>query len=170
MVHYICSYILWWLLIILRYIKSVIQWLLIQLSGSSFVFGSNYIYEERTALRYTDVFINCSVDPIDAHTSWDFENIPIFDLNNNHKYHQNNSGLTIYNVTEQDQGHYICFLGNIDPLNATILLDVVCKLTDTKHHAMFVYIIQSWLRATTIVYATKQNSGGHCWWRSGTKL
>ena len=107
-------------------------------SGSSFVFGSNYIYEEKTALRYTDVFINCSVDPIDASTSWDFENIRINDLNNNDKYSQNISGLTIYNVTEQDQGHYICFLDSIDPLNATILLDVVCKLPNTKFHTMYV--------------------------------
>ena len=100
---------------------------------ASFVFGNNYVYEERTVLRYTDVFINCSVDPIDAYTSWDFDNIRISDHNNNEvKYSQNNSGLNIYNVTEEDQGHYICFLGNVDPLNATILLNIVCKLPNTN--------------------------------------
>ena len=99
---------------------------------ASFVFGNNYVYEERTALRYTDVFINCSVDPNDAYTSWDFDNIRISDYNNDVKYIQNNSGLNILNVTEEDQGHYICFLGNVDPLNATILLNIVCKLPNTN--------------------------------------
>ena len=81
-------------------------------------------------MRYTDVYINCSVDPIDAYTSWSFENTKI---RNNYKYIQNASGLIISNVTEEDQGHYICFLGNVDPLNATILLKVVCKLLSTNY-------------------------------------
>ena len=89
---------------------------------STFISGSSFIYEEKNASRYTDVFLNCSVDPIDAHTSWKFENTCIV---NDDKYSQNNSGLTIHNVTEEDQGQYICFLGE---LNATILLNVICKL------------------------------------------
>ena len=64
---------------------------------------------------------------MDAITSWDFENTHIT-VTKGTKYSQNISGLTIHNVTEEDQGHYICFIGNIDPPNATILLSVVCKL------------------------------------------
>ena len=36
---------------------------------ATFNFSDNFIYEEITALRYTNVFINCSVNPIDAITS-----------------------------------------------------------------------------------------------------
>ena len=98
-------------------------------SAIAFVSGRDYSYEERTALRYTDVFINCSVDPIDAHTSWEFESAPIFYSND--KYSKNNSGLTIHNFSEEDQGRYRCILGHVDPLNATILLNIVCKLLNT---------------------------------------
>ena len=99
---------------------------------ATFTFGSGYIYEEKTALRYTDVFINCSVDPIDAYTFWYFKDTRIF---NDDKYSQNISGLTIYNVTEEDQGHYICFLGDVDPLDATIWLNIFCKLLNSKFYA-----------------------------------
>ena len=95
----------------------------------TFTFSNNFIYEEKTALRYTDVFINCSVSPTDAYTSWDFENTRITDIIGS-KYSKNISGLTIHNVTEEDQGHYICFLGTANPPNATILLSVGCKLMD----------------------------------------
>lgn len=99
---------------------------------ATFTFSSGFIYEEKAALHYTDVFINCSVDPIDAYTSWKFEDT---DILNNDKYRQNNSGLTIYNATEEDQGHYICFLGDVDSLTATILLKIACKLLHTKLYA-----------------------------------
>ena len=92
----------------------------------TFIFGSSFIYEEKTALHYSDVFINCSVEPSDAYTSWKFENTYIV---NNDKYSRNISGLTIHNVTEEDQGQYICFLGT---LNATILLKVVRKLVSIE--------------------------------------
>ena len=105
------------------------MFVLYNFSASAFISGSNYIYEERTALRYTDVFINCSVDPIDASTSWEFESITIHYSND--KYSKNNSGLTIHNFTEEDQGHYICFLGHGLLKNATILLNIVCKLLNT---------------------------------------
>ena len=109
----------------------LLVFVLYNFSASAFISGSNYIYEERTALRYTDVFINCSVDPIDVSTSWEFESIHINDSND--KYSINNSGLTVHNVTEEDKGHYICFLGHKDPLNATILLNIVCKLLNTNY-------------------------------------
>ena len=101
---------------------------------ATFTFGSGYIYEVQTALRYTDVFINCSVDSVGAYTSWEFEDT---DILNNDKYRQNNSGLTIYSVTEEDQGHYICFLGDVDSSTATILLKIVCKLLHTKFHVVY---------------------------------
>ena len=113
------------------YCQLLLVFVLYNFSAAAFVSGSDYIYERRTALRYTDVFINCSVDPIDAHTSWEFESIHINDSND--KYSINNSGLTIHSVTEEDQGHYICFLGYGDPLTATILLNVVCKLLNTNY-------------------------------------
>ena len=94
--------------------------------GPTFAFSSGFIYEEKTALLFTDVFFNCSVDPIGVYTSWEFNNKHII---NNHKYNQSISGLTIHNVTEEDQGHYICFIGHFDPLNATTSLNVVCKLS-----------------------------------------
>ena len=96
-------------------------------SAPTFISGNGFVYEEKTALRYTDVFINCSVDPIDAYTSWEFKNTRIHHYDND-KYSLNNSGLIIHNVTAEDQGHYVCFLGNVDPINATILLNVICKL------------------------------------------
>ena len=92
--------------------------------GSIFNFSSGFINEVKSGVRYTDVFLNCSVDPVDAYTSWEFENRRII---NNQKYNQNISGLTIHNVTKEDQGHYVCFLGHIDPPNATILLNVICE-------------------------------------------
>ena len=92
--------------------------------GPTFAFSSDFIQEEKTALLFNDVFLNCSVDPMGVYTSWEFKNRHII---NNHKYNQNTSGLTIHNVTKEDQGHYICFLGHIDPPNATILLSVICK-------------------------------------------
>ena len=81
-------------------------------------------YEEKTTQCYTDVFINCSSVPIDAVKVWEFGNSHIY---NDNKYTQNNSGLTIHNVTGEDQGYYICYLDHIDLINATILLNIVCK-------------------------------------------
>ena len=48
--------------------------------------------------------------------------------NNSMKYIQNHTGLIIYNITEEDQGNYICLIGNTEPLNATISLSVMCKI------------------------------------------
>ena len=96
----------------------------IHFSAIRFIFGNGYIYEEKTAQRYTDVFINCSSDPIDVAKSWVFGNSHI---DNDSKHSPNNSGLTIHNVTGEDQGYYICYLGHVDAVNATILLNVICK-------------------------------------------
>jgi len=114
-------------------------------TAPAFDFGGNFIFEERTALRHTDVFINCSVDPNDTPTLWYFEDIDthISDLNKTDKYQyiQNISGLTIHNVTEKNQGHYICILGQGEPINATILLKVVCELLNTNFMHIRTYII-----------------------------
>ena len=83
------------------------------------------------------MFINCSTEPSDEHTFWEFENTHIV---NNSKYSLNNSGLTIHNVTEEDQGQYICFLG---ALNATILLNVTCKSFNIKLHVFILPIFQT---------------------------
>ena len=39
----------------------------------------------------------------------------------------NSSGMTIYNVTSDDEGHYVCIIGTINPLEAFISLNVTCK-------------------------------------------
>ena len=111
----------------------------------SFIYGSGYIYEEKTALRYTDVFINCSVNPIDAYTSWYFEDTHIL---NSNKYSQNISGLMIYNITEEDQGNYICFLGDLDPLSATIRVNIVCKLPNTT---LIFFMYSSYVVGTFVI-------------------
>ena len=138
-------------------------------SVANFIFGIDFIYEEKVALHYTDVFINCSVEPIGAYTSWNFENIRISDFNNKNKYSQNISGLTIYNVTEEDQGNYICFLHTADSLNATIQLSVICKLLNIKSKCICI-IRYHILRATRVIFATKQDSSSQCYGRSKTEL
>ena len=102
---------------------------------ATFIFGSSFIYEEKTVSHHTDVFINCSVEPSDEHTFWEFKNTHIY---SNNKYSVNISGLTIHNVTEEDKGQYICFLHT---LNATILLDVFCKLLSIYMAYIFIIII-----------------------------
>ena len=99
----------------------------------------NYYYKV-TALRHQDKFINCSVELHNLSFSilWKHKNelLPTNYDSNGHqnntesiKYSQNRSGLTIHNVTEDDQGSYCCLVGNTNPLNATISLHVVCKIS-----------------------------------------
>ena len=80
-----------------------------------------------TALRYHDKHINCSVElHDDLSIQWEHEDY-LLSTANNANYSQNSTGLTIHNVTENDQGSYSCLVGNVNSLNATILLSVVCK-------------------------------------------
>ena len=141
--------------IIIDYLSQLVIIVLFNYSAINFIFGNGFVYEEKTAWRYTDVFINCSVNSSDASTEWEFKNVRIYP---NDKYSLNNSGLTIHNVTAEDQGHYICFLGNVYPLNATILLKVVCKLLSTNFMCIIIMHLQSFFRATRIALTTKQDS------------
>ncbi|XP_065898890.1 immunoglobulin superfamily member 10-like isoform X3 [Dysidea avara] len=96
----------------------------INIVGSFFVYSSSSrINEEKSALRYQDKFINCSIKPIGASTKWKHNNITLYPCGNPN-YSKNTSGLIIYNVTKQSQGLYTCIVGNWNPLKATILLRV----------------------------------------------
>jgi len=97
--------------------------------------SSTYHYKE-AALRHQDKFINCSVELHDLTYSiqWDHKNDFLYPTDKNGspnetiKYSQNHTGLTIHNVTEDDEGNYGCLVGNAGILKATILLSVVCKI------------------------------------------
>ena len=93
-----------------------------------FKYGSSPLYENKTALRYHDIFLNCSVYPTNTDTVWEFgpNHIPL-DTSTGDKYAENSSGLTIYNVTNDDEGYYVCVVGNANPLEAFISLTVTCK-------------------------------------------
>ena len=97
-------------------------------------------YYKIAALRHQDKFINCSVElhNLSLSIQWEHKNDLLstnYDSNGHQnntesiKYSQNCSGLTIHNVTEDDQGSYSCLVGNINPLNATISLRVVGKIS-----------------------------------------
>ena len=45
-------------------------------------------------------------------------------INETTKYNVNTSGLTIYNVTAEDEGNYTC---HVHHLTSNIFLHVVCK-------------------------------------------
>ena len=59
---------------------------------------------------------------------WEFgPNYALLDTTTENKYLKNSSGLTIYNVTNEDEGQYVCVVGNVNPLEAFISLTVTCK-------------------------------------------
>ena len=60
------------------------------------------------------MFINCSVNYGTEYniTSWLFDYEPLL-INQTSKFSQNTSGLTIYNVTELDEGYYTCYVDEI---------------------------------------------------------
>ena len=93
----------------------------------SFVFSSqSYMLKERNALLESDIFLNCSVDygtqPNNI-TKWRLDGELVW-INETTKYNVNTSGLTIYNVTAEDEGNYTCLVHH---LTAVKLLHVVCK-------------------------------------------
>ena len=92
-----------------------------------FIYGNSPLYESKTVLRYHDVFLNCSVNPPDRKISWEFNHSRL-DIRDMNKYAKNNTGLTIYNVTDDDQGVYVCLVGNVSPLEAFISLNIIGKL------------------------------------------
>ena len=90
--------------------------------------SSEHYYYEDFALRYHDKFINCSVNSDDVFIQWDYKNMPLW-TNNEGKYSQNSTGLTIHNITEDDYGNYTCFINEDGKLlNATISLTIMCKI------------------------------------------
>ena len=93
----------------------------------SFVFSSQpYMYMERDSLLDSDIFLNCSVDygtqPSNI-TIWRLDGQLIW-IDETTKYNVNTSGLTIYNVTAEDEGNYAC---HVQQLTAITFLHVVCK-------------------------------------------
>ena len=82
--------------------------------------------KERDALLESDIFLNCSVDygtqPNNI-TTWTLDGELVW-INETTKYNVNTSGLTIYNVTAEDEGNYTC---HVQQLTAVTFLHVVCK-------------------------------------------
>lgn len=96
------------------------------------------MYENKTALRYHDIFLNCSINPDSIiSTLWEYgPNRSLLYTRNKNKYTRNHTGLTIHNVTKDDEGQYVCLVGNVNPLEAFILLTVSCKHVDLISPAM----------------------------------
>ena len=93
----------------------------------TFVYSINSVlFEEKFVLLASDVFINCSVNYGTEYniTSWLFDYEPLL-INQTSKFTQNTSGLTIYNVTELDEGNYTCYA---DQLWAIIFMHIECKI------------------------------------------
>ena len=91
------------------------------------MFSNNLVlFEEKITLLGSDVFINCSVNYGTEYniTSWLFDYEPLL-INQTFKFSQNTSGLTIYNVTELDEGYYTCY---VDEIWASIFLNIECKM------------------------------------------
>ena len=86
----------------------------------------SFIFNERDVLLESDVFLNCSVDygkEPENITVWTL-NGEVLWINDTSKYSVNKSGLTVYNVTMEDQGNYSC---HVHHLTAVTFLHVVCK-------------------------------------------
>ena len=91
----------------------------------TFVFSNNLVLSEDQYAQFgSNVFINCSVNYGTEYniTSWLFDYEPLL-INQTSKFSQNTSGLIIYNVTELDEGYYICY---VDQLWAMIFVHVEC--------------------------------------------
>ena len=107
------------------------------------------MFEVKTALRFNDTFINCSVHPANTLVSWKYRDILL--SNNSDKYTQNSSGLIVHNVTNDDEGQYVC---SIDQRKkAFISLKVVCKLLLVMTGVGYFIC-----RATYAVFSTKSDS------------
>ena len=81
-------------------------------------------------LLESDAFLNCSVDygtEPDNIAEWRLDGEPLR-IKNTSKYNVNTSGLTVYNVTAEDQGNYSCYVYR---LTAVTFLHVVCKQTSS---------------------------------------
>ena len=72
------------------------------------------------------MFFNCIIDygtePSNVNI-WTLDGELVW-INETSKYNMNTSGLTVYNVTADDEGNYACHFHN---LTANTFLHVVCK-------------------------------------------
>ena len=89
---------------------------------------SSQLYDIKTALRYHDTFINCSVlSTTNEQVIWKYRNV-LVNISNTDKYTKNGSGLIIHNVTNDDEGQYVCSI--VQPiLKAYITVNVNCKIS-----------------------------------------
>ena len=95
------------------------------------------LYEVKTALRYHDTFINCSVlSTTNVHVIWKYRNVHV-NISNTDKYTKNSSGLIIHNLTNDDEGQYVCSIVQLT-LKAYITVNVNCK----KSYAVYWICIQ----------------------------
>lgn len=95
-------------------------------ANATFMYSSNLqLYEAKTSFRYHDTFINCSVQPTNTFVIWKYRGVPL-DTRNSDKYIQNSSGLIIHNVTNEDEGQYVCLIDQTK--KAFISIDVICKI------------------------------------------
>ena len=113
---------------LIRSITKVLNLILLCFTvNATFMYSSSLqLHEVKTVLRYHDIFINCSVMPTDTFVIWKFKESSL-NTSNSNKYTQNSSGLIIHNVTNDDEGQYVC---SIDKTKmAYISLDIICKIS-----------------------------------------
>ena len=69
------------------------------------------------------MFFNCLLNYDNSVTVWTLDGELVW-INETFKYSVNTSGLTVYNVTAEDEGNYTC---HVNDLSANTRLHVVCK-------------------------------------------
>ena len=97
------------------------------------------MFKERTVLLKSDVFLNCSVDygtQPDNITIWTLDGELVW-INETSKYNVNASGLTVYNVTAEDEGNYTCHVLHVIGINCTATKGdyTICYICD-----LFIYL------------------------------
>ena len=84
---------------------------------------SNLLPTVLTILRYNDLFIKCS-----ANVLWKNRNASL-NTSYSDKYTQNSSGLIIHNVTNEDEGQYVCSIFTSRLLTYIYTtVNVICKM------------------------------------------
>ena len=97
------------------------------------------MFEQKVTSLGSDLFLNCSVDygtEPDNITVWTLDDELLW-INETWKYNVNTTGLTVYNVTAEDEGNYTC---HVHQLTANIFLNVVCKLIFTYSYIIFMRV------------------------------
>ena len=94
--------------------------------------------EQKDTLLESDVFLNCWVDygtEPDNITIWKLDGELVW-VNETSKYNVNASGLTVYDVTAEDEGNYSC---HVHHLTAVTLLHAVCKWIILFPHSILIF-------------------------------